>query len=101
MKRIIIITLLSLLITFSCTVSKEQVGNYNEMKGNATVYQKSKNFYLFWDLVPVQKIEKDLTITDYEIIIKRNFFDSVIYYGTIGIFSFYDVKIKIKESEEE
>lgn len=71
------------------------------MEGNATVYRKDKNFYLFWNLIPVKKIEKDLKLADYEIVVKRNFFDTIIFYGTIGIFSFYTVKIKIKESEEK
>jgi hypothetical protein len=82
-------------------VSREQFGNYNEMEGNATVYRQDKNFYLFWNLIPVKKIEKELELADYEIVVKRNFFDTIIFYGTIGIFSFYTVKIKIKELEVE
>ncbi|MFN2127164.1 MAG: hypothetical protein ACK2TU_04830 [Anaerolineales bacterium] len=101
MTRILFFIFLLFLITSSCTVSREQFGNYNEMEGNATVYRQDKNFYLFWNLIPVKKIEKELELADYEIVVKRNFFDTIIFYGTIGIFSFYTVKIKIKELEVE
>jgi hypothetical protein len=101
MKQIIITSLLSLIILSSCTVSKEQVGNYNNTEGKTTLYKKDKDFYLFWNLIPVKNIEKNLTITDYEIIYRRSFFDAIIYGGTLGIFSYYNVKIFIKESDEE
>ena len=101
MKQILIFTFFSLMIVSSCTVSKEQVGNYNDMEGTIIVYEKNKDFYLFWDLIPVKRIEKNLTITDYEIVLKRTFFDAVIYGGTLGFFSYYTVIIKTKESKEE
>lgn len=82
-------------------VSKEQVGNYNSIEGNPEVYSKSKDIYLFWDVVPLRRTDKKIKLTDYEKVVKRNFFDNVIYYGTVGIFSFYTVKIKIKKPPEK
>jgi len=81
-------------------VERVQVGNYNQQEGRAKVYEKSKDIYLFWDRVPMRKTEKNLNLTDYEKIVKRNFFDAVVYYGTLGIFSFYTVEIKTKPSKE-
>ena len=101
MKQILIFTLLSLIIATSCTVSRQQVGNYEEMEGKATVIKKGKDFYLFWDQLPVQSIEENLEITDYEIIKKRRFLDTVILLGTIGIVSSYDVKVKTKVSNKK
>ena len=100
MKQIFIFTLLSLIFVTSCTVSRQQVGNYEEIEGKVTVIEKGKDFYLFWDLLPVQTIEENLKITDYEIIKKRRFLDSVILLGTIGIVSSYDVKVKTKVSNK-
>lgn len=89
-----------LILISSCTINREQVGNYNNIKGNTTTYLKGKNIYLFWDQVQLQGIEKKLTIKNYEKIVKRNFFDSVVYFGTFGVFSFYTVKIKIKNNQD-
>ena len=101
MKQIIIIALLLLTLATSCTVSRQQVGNYEEMEGKAIIYKTGKDFYLFWDQLPISSVEKKLEITDYEIIKKRRFFETIIYLGTIGIFSYYDIKVYIKESEEK
>ncbi len=94
-KLIMPIILLSLL--FSCAATKTQVGNYNNTEGKTVVYEKGKDIYLFWDKIPLQKVEKKINIKDYEKIAKRNLFDNITYYGTMGIYSSYTVKIITKE----
>lgn len=89
------------LLLGSCTVSKEQVGNYNFLDGSTKTYSKEKEIYLFWDKVPLQTIEKDTLIEDYEIIKRRSFFDVIAFYGTVGIFSSYNVTIKVKKLKKQ
>ena len=100
-NRISILLVLLLFIIESCTIQKEQMGNYNEQPGKEIVYEKGKDIYLFWDQVQLQKVEKNLKTKDYEKIVKRNVFDGIITYGTMGIISFYTVKIKVKETTKK
>lgn len=100
MKHILLIFTLILSLGFSsCQVQRIQVGNYENQEGKSQIYEQGKNFHLFWDLVPLKEIEKNLSIQDYEIVQHRSLFDNIVYYGTIGIFSFHTVKIKYKSSK--
>ena len=96
MKKIFIALTLFFLIT-SCVVDRQQVGQYNQQDGRAKTVEKSKDIYLFWNMVPMRKTENYTGLKDYEKIVKRNAFDAIIYYGTLGIFSFYTVEIKAKQ----
>lgn len=101
MKKIIVTILIVLtLIVSSCVVQKQQYGSYANQQGKEVVYDKGKDIYLFWDQVPLQKLDKDLDMQNYEKVVKRNVFDTFITYGTIGIVSYYSVKIKIKEQDQ-
>ncbi len=88
--------LFTILIMLSCTVSRQQTGQYNQIDAKPVMLSKSKNVYLLWDAIPVRQAEKYVTVPDYEIIKRRNAFDAVITYGTLGLVSFYTVKIMIK-----
>ena len=103
MMRAIIFSLIFSLGLFasSCTISRDVFGNYARKQCTPKVYKKGKDIYLFWDNLHVRKTEKNLKLKDYEKVVKRNFFDSVVYFGTMGIFSFYTVKIKTKDCDEE
>jgi hypothetical protein len=89
-----------ILIT-SCGATKVQVGNYNNIDCKTTLYKKSKDIYLFWDIVPIKRTEKKIKVKDYEKVVRRDFFDNVIFYGTAGIFSFYSVKINTKKCDDK
>lgn len=99
MRQILIIWIL--VIFSSCAVEKEQIGNYNTQKGKSIVYKKGKDVNLFWDKVSIKRFENKIDIEDYEKVTGRNIFDNVVYYGTMGIFSFYTVKIITKEIKKE
>ncbi len=102
MRKILVFSVLVLcFFLFSCKIEKVQVGNYNALEGKSIVYDKGKDIYLFWDQVPLQRLESKIEITDYEKIVKRNLFDNVVYYGSMGIFSFHTVKIVTKSSTQE
>ncbi|HCY00875.1 MAG TPA: hypothetical protein DG754_12120 [Bacteroidales bacterium] len=102
MKRTITIILAIItLLSTSCAVSTVQVGNYTEIDCKPKVLSKEKEIYLFWEMLPVRTMDKKLKLDNYERSTRRTFFDSVIYYGTIGIFSFHTVRIKVKDCEQE
>jgi hypothetical protein len=35
-------------------------------EGKATVIAKGKDFYLFWDQIPLKRVEKKIDVKDYE-----------------------------------
>lgn len=97
------ITLLLALLTLfstSCAVSTVQQGNYADMDCDTKVVAKDKEIALFWELVPIRTVGKDLKLENFEKTTRRTFIDAVIYYGTMGIFSFKTAKIKVKECDE-
>lgn len=89
-----------LVIASSCSVKRVQVGDYENIDCKPVVLKQDKDFLLFWNLVPVRKTEKGIKVKNYEKVSKRRFFDNVVFFGTAGIFSFYTVKIYIKDCEE-
>lgn len=100
-NKSIIVLVLVLLVNASCMVQEQQFGNYENQEGEEVVYDKGKDIYLFWDQVPLQKVDKNMQTPDYEKVVKRNVFDAFVTFGTMGIVSYYTVKIKTKESEEQ
>lgn len=100
MKQCIILLIVFSIGTISCSVQKEQYGNYANQPGKEIVNIKGKDIYLFWDQIQLQNVEKNVDTKDYEKVVKRNAFDGIITFGTMGIVSFYTVKIKIKQTKE-
>jgi hypothetical protein len=94
-----IITILFFLT--SCGVQRVAVGNYESTDCKTKQHTEGKDISLFWEMVPVRTTEKKINITDYEKVVKRDFFDTVIFYGTAGIFSFKTVKINVRDCEAE
>jgi hypothetical protein len=92
--------LIILLSTVSCTISRTAVGNYSNIDCKSKVYKKDKDRYLFWNLVTLREIEKTIKIADYEKVVRRNTFDTVVFFGTAGIMSFYTVTIRVKDCGE-
>lgn len=104
MKKIkfpLLITLVILFTATSCAVSTVQVGNYAQQDCKPELLIKDKEIALFWELVPVRTVGKKLKLENYERVSRRSFIDTVIYYGTIGIFSFKTVRIRVKDCEPE
>lgn len=98
-KKLVIVALLLFMSGYSCVVSKQQVGNYDSKKCKSNQTIKGKDFYLFWDQLTVNRTADDIALKNYEIIVKRNAFDAIIFYGSIGIVSFYTVKINTCKTE--
>ena len=98
--RVLLISILSILLIGSCVVNKEQFGTYDDSKYKTITYKEGRELYLFWNQLPIKKLDKRIKHKNYEKITKRKPFDAVVFYGTIGIFSFYSVKIKIPDPKD-
>jgi len=92
---------LSFIILTSCGAQRVSVGNYDATDCKPIRHTEGKDIALFWEMVPLRTTEKMVNLTDYEKVVKRDFFDTVIFYGTAGIFSFKTVKIYVKDCAEE
>lgn len=98
---LLFLSLLILIIASSCSVKHVPVGNYENIDCKPIVLKEDKDLLLFWDLVTVRRTEKGIKVKDYEKVSRRKFFDNVVFYGTAGIFSFYSVKIYVKDCDSE
>ena len=99
--RISFIFILAITLSTSCTVQKMSVGNYDEVQCDKKLLTREKEVSLFWELVPMRKVEDKINVKSYEKVKKRGFFDTVVFYGTAGIFSFHTVRIYVKECPSE
>lgn len=99
--KTILIIISTVILATSCTVQKTSIGNYNEVECDKKLLTKEKEISLFWETIPLRKVEKKIKVKDYEKVSKRDFFDTVVFYGTAGIFSFRTVKIYVKECPAE
>lgn len=101
--RIIGITILAVLFFLlnSCVVSRSTYGDFERTDCKTETFVKDKEIYLFWDKLPLQQITIPDTINNYQKVVKRNVFDGLVYYGTMGIISHYTVTYKIKICPKE
>lgn len=95
-----ILGIILILISTSCGVQKVQVGNYENIDCKSKTLTKGKEVALFWEMVTIRKVEKTVKVKDYEKVVRRDVFDNVIFYGTVGILSFKSVKIKVKDCDD-
>ncbi|MFP4556765.1 MAG: hypothetical protein ACLFNU_07830 [Bacteroidales bacterium] len=100
MRLVLAILTLSIVLLSSCAVNTVQVGNYDKKDCKSEVYKEGKDISLFWEMIPLRRTDKKVNLENYEKITKRDFFDTVIFYGTAGIFSFKSVTIKVKDCNE-
>ena len=100
-KRISLILISAIILASSCTVQKVAVGNYDEVQCDKKLLTREKEISLFWELIPIRNVEKNIDVKNYEKVKKRGFFDTVVFYGTAGIFSFHTVRIYVKECPSE
>jgi hypothetical protein len=95
--QMIMILCVSLFFT-SCMTTKTSVGSYREKQGNEYTYDKGKQFWLFWGLIPITRTNVS-TPTDgsCEIITKFRVGDAIIIGLTGGILTTYSIKVKAKK----
>lgn len=95
----VIIALCSILLS-SCMMTKTSVGAYKESTGKEYTYDKGKQMWLFWGLVPIGRTDVSTpTNGECEVITKFKFTDVLISGLTGGIVTSYSIKVKAKKQE--
>lgn len=81
----------------SCMMTKTSVGTYKEEQGKEYTYDKGKQVWLFWGLIPVGRTNVS-TPTDgsCEVVTKFRFTDVLISGLTGGIVTSYSIKVNDK-----
>ena len=82
----------------SCMTTKTQVGTFREQQGNEYTYDKVKQVWLFWGIIPIGRASANTPASgNCEITTKLKLVDMIIFTCTGGIVSTYSVKVKAKE----
>jgi hypothetical protein len=82
--------------------TKTPVGNYLETTGNEYTYDKGKQFWVFWGLVPIGRTHIN-TPSDgsCQVVTKFKFTDVLISGLTAGIVTSYSIKVEAKRPSTE
>jgi hypothetical protein len=99
-KAIFTIIIGSILMT-SCMTTKTPVGEYLSQTGTEYTYDKGKQFWVFWGLVPIGRTHVN-TPSDgnCEVVSKFKFTDVLISGLTGGILTSYSIKVNAKKGQE-
>ena len=100
-KSFLIITLTVSLSLSSCMTTRTTVGTYQDEPGTEYTFDKGKQFWLFWGIIPIGRTDIDTpTDGDCEVITKFKLVDIIISGVTFGIITSYSIKVKAKEKTE-
>jgi hypothetical protein len=81
-------------------MTKTSVGAYKESPGKEYTYDKGKQMWLFWGVVPIGRTNVSTPTTgECEVITKFRFTDVLICGLTAGIVTSYSIKVKAKKQE--
>jgi len=84
----------------SCLMTKTSVGAYKEATGQNYTYDKGKQVWLFWGLLPMGRTDVSTPTTgDCEVITKFRITDVLISGLTLGIVTSYSIKVKAKKAD--
>ncbi len=99
MKNIILSFVVLSALT-SCMMTKTPVGNYLETPGKEVTFDKGKQFWVFWGLIPVGRTHVN-TPNDgnCQVVTKYKFGDVLITGLTCGIVSSYSIKVEVKKEK--
>tara|TARA_B110000459_G_scaffold78931_1_gene88793 strand:- start:201 stop:452 length:252 start_codon:yes stop_codon:yes gene_type:complete len=80
--------------------TKTSVGSFNEEEGKEYVYDRGKQMWLFWGLLPIGRTDLS-TPSDgtCEIVTKFKFTDVLISSLTGGLVTSYSIKVKDKKQD--
>ena len=98
--QILSIVLLSSMLMSSCMTTKTSVGSFNEEEGKEYVYDRGKQMWLFWGLLPIGRTDLS-TPSDgtCEIVTTFKFTDVLISSLTGGLVTSYSIKVKDKKQD--
>jgi len=99
-KRLLLVLPITLLLMSSCMMTKTSVGAYKESVGKEYTYDKGKQMWLFWGVLPIGRTDVSTpTNGACEVITKFKFTDLLISGLTGGIVTSYSIKVKAKKQE--
>ena len=102
MKNIKILALTCIMVigVSSCMMTKTSVGAFKESAGKEYTYDKGKQMWLFWGVLPIGRTDVSTpTNGACEVITKFKFTDLLISGLTGGIVTSYSIKVKAKKQE--
>ncbi len=99
-KKIMALGIATFLFT-SCMTTKTPVGEYLSQTGTEYTYDKGKQFWVFWGLVPIGRTHVN-TPSDgnCEVVSKFKFTDVLISGLTGGLVTSYSIKVNAKKGQE-
>ena len=98
-SKIFVVVLCTILIE-SCMMTKTSIGAYKEAPGKEYTYDKGKQIWLFWGLIPIGRT--DLTTPsngECVVISKFRFTDFLVTGITGGIVTSFSIKVKAKKQK--
>jgi len=102
MKNIKILALTCIMVigVSSCMMTKTSVGAFKESAGKEYTYDKGKQMWLFWGVLPIGRTDVSTPVNgSCEVITKFRFTDLLISGLTGGIVTSYSIKVKAKKQE--
>ena len=98
---LIVLTILIMISLPSCMTTKTQVGAFRETQGKEYTYDRGKQMWVFWGLVPIGRTSVNTPVNgNCEVVTKFRFTDVLITGLTGGIVSSYSIKVKAKKTEQ-
>lgn len=94
-----ILTLIVLVtITSSCMMTKTPVGAYLETPGKEVTFDKGKQFWLFWGIMPIGRTHVNTPSNgNCQVVTKIRLTDFIISGLTGGIVTSTSIKVEVKE----
>ncbi len=90
---------ISLVLLQSCLATKTPVGEFLGQEGKTTTYDKGKQFWLFWGIMPIGKTHVNTPEHgNCQVVTKFRFSDVLISGLTGGLVTSYSIKVEIKEA---
>lgn len=98
MKKSSFVLMLLMAFCFtSCMTTKTTVGNFSSAPGQEYVYDKGKQCYLFWGLLPLgRKHVSTPPDGNCEVRTRLNFWDGLVSLVTAGIFDMQSIRVYAK-----
>ena len=97
MKKTIAVLFLATFLFSSCMVTKTSVGKYKEQEGKSYSYDKGKQYWLLWGIMPMGNQQVSTPTTgSCQISEKYTIFDMVISGITGGILTSRTIEVRAK-----
>ena len=97
LNSLVLIMLLAIMAT-SCLTTKTNVGMYQQKQGIEQTFERGKQLWLFWGLIPLGRTSVSTPSDgDCQVVTKFKFSDVLISGLTGGILYSYSIEVKVKK----